>query len=46
MNTYKYADGIIEPIEQPDLTPELTWTAVGQSSAHEAKDDVGHCCLP
>ena len=46
MNTYKYASGVIEPIELPQQTPELTWTAVGQSSAHEAKDYAWHCCLP
>lgn len=46
MNTYKYANGVIEPVELPDLTPELTLTAVGQSSAHEARDYAWHCCLP
>ena len=46
MSTYKYANGIIEPIELPDLTPELTWTAVGRSSAHELHDYGWLCCLP
>jgi hypothetical protein len=46
MNSYKYTNGILESIELPELTPELTWGPVGSFAHHDGHDYKWHCGLP
>ena len=46
MSTYKYVNGALEPIEPPELIPELTWGPMGDPSARNGEDYAWYCCLP
>ena len=46
MNTYKYADGVLESIETPELLPELRWGPVGHPHPRDGEDYAWYCGLP
>ena len=46
MSTYKYVNTALEPIELPELIPELKWGPVGHPWPRDGEDYVWHCGLP
>ena len=45
MNTYRFNNGVLEPIE-PSVMTDLKWTPMGDMSAKNDEDYVWHCGLP
>jgi hypothetical protein len=45
MNTYRFNNGVLEPIE-PSIMTDLRWTPPGDMSAKNDEDYVWHCGLP
>jgi hypothetical protein len=45
MNTYRFDNGVLEPIE-PSAMTDLRWSPMGDMSANNGEDYVWHCGLP
>ncbi|MCZ2146972.1 MAG: hypothetical protein LC126_04280 [Bryobacterales bacterium] len=46
MSSYKYANGVLESIETPELIPEIRWGPVGHPCPHDGEDYAWYCGLP